>query len=237
MLAALAAGALAGATAAPASGTPPADDGTIDAALLDEIRALGETAGSSLAGRPARVEVEPGRLDPRLRLAPCDRIEASLPPGAAAWGRTRFVLRCAEGAARWTVYLPVTVKVWAPAWVAAAPLASGTVLLPEHLREAEIDWAAERSPPMADAQHLVGRTLARAVQPGQAVRAVDLAQRQWFGAGDKVQVLARGAGFSVSGEAQALGVGIEGRPVRVRTDSGQVLTGMPIGTNRVEVPM
>lgn len=222
------------AVAAPAAA---ADEGSIDPAVLGEIRALGDAAGATLAGRPVRVEVEPGRLDPRLRLAPCHKVEASLPRGATAWGRTRVVLSCVDGPTPWKVYLPVTVKVFADAWVAASPLPAGTVLQSEHLQPAEVDWAAERSPPVVDEQHLLGRTLVHALPPGEPVRAADLAQRRWFGAGDRVQVLARGAGFSVSGEARALGAGVDGRPVRVRTETGQVLTGMPVGVNRVEVPM
>jgi flagella basal body P-ring formation protein FlgA len=214
-----------------------AGDTAFDAATLDGLRAIGEAAGAALAGVQARVEVEPGRLDPRLKLAPCNRVEARLPPGAAAWGRTRVALRCADGPTAWQVYLPVTVHVWATAWVAAMPLPAGTVLQPEHVQPAEVDWAAERSAPVTGLELLVGRALQRPLQPAQPVRGTDLAQRQWFAAGDKVQVVARGAGYAVSGEAQALGPGIEGRPVRVRTESGQVLTGQPVGTRRVELAL
>ena len=59
--------------------------------------------------------------------------------------------------------------------------------------------------------------------------------RAQFVAGDTVQVLARGNGFVVGGEGQAMGPGIEGREVRVRTESGRVLTGVPVGDRRVEV--
>jgi len=37
-------------------------------------------------------------------------------------GRTRIGLRCTQGATAWNVYLPLTVKVFAPALAAAAPL-------------------------------------------------------------------------------------------------------------------
>ena len=52
------------------------------------------SASRRWANRPApawhqarvRVEIEPGRLDPRLRLAPCERIEPYLPPRRARLG-------------------------------------------------------------------------------------------------------------------------------------------------------
>jgi flagella basal body P-ring formation protein FlgA len=209
----------------------------LDADTLQRIQALGEQAGAGLAPGAMRVEIEPGRLDPRLRLAPCQHIEPYLPPGARAWGRTRVGLRCVQGEAHWNVYLPVTVKVFAPAWVAASALPAGSELQPEMLRQAEVDWAALPAPPVLDAARLVGRQLARPLPAGAAVRQSDLKQRQWFAAGDTVQLVARGSGFSVTGEGQAMSPGMEGQPVRVRTENGRMLTGQPVGPNRVEVQL
>ncbi|MBX3642830.1 MAG: flagellar basal body P-ring formation protein FlgA [Rubrivivax sp.] len=209
----------------------------LDAETLQRIQALGEQAGAGLAGNGWRIEIEPGQLDPRLRLAPCERIEPYLPTGARAWGRSRVGLRCVEGPSAWNVTLPVTVKVFAPAWVTTQPLAAGSVLDSSQLQQLEVDWAAAATPPVADLDKLVGRQLSRPLPPGAPVRVADVRQRQWFGAGDTVQVVARGQGFSVSGEGQALGPGIEGQVVRVRTDNGRVLTGQPVGMNRVEVQL
>jgi flagella basal body P-ring formation protein FlgA len=116
------------AASACAAGAAEVTDGALDAPALRQIEALGEQASAGLAAGKARVEVEPGRLDGRLRLAPCARVEALLPAGARAWGRTRVALRCVEGPTPWNVYLPVTVRVFAPAWVANQPLPAGTVL-------------------------------------------------------------------------------------------------------------
>ena len=212
-------------------------DGSLDADTLQRIQALGAQAGAGLAPGAVRVEIEPGRLDPRLRLAPCERIEPYLPPGARAWGRSRVGLRCVQGPTPWNVYLPVTVKVFAPAWVAASALPAGSELQAGMLRQAEVDWAATAAPPVLDAARLVGRQLARPLPLGAAVRLTDLRQRQWFAAGDTVQLVARGQGFSVGGEGQALSPGIEGQPVRVRIDNGRMLTGQAVGQNRVEVQL
>jgi len=212
-------------------------DGGLDADTLQRIQALGEQAGAGLAPGAVRVEIEPGRLDPRLRLAPCERIEPYLPPGARAWGRSRVGLRCVQGPTPWNVFLPVTVKVFATAWVAAGALPAGSELQADMLRQAEVDWAAAPTPPVTDAAKLVGRQLARPLPAGAAVRRGDLKQRQWFAAGDTVQLVARGHGFSVSGEGQAIGPGLEGQPVRVRTDNGRILSGQAVGRNRVEVQL
>jgi flagellar basal body P-ring formation protein FlgA len=195
-----------------------------------------ESARAAFAGRPdVRVEVETGTLDPRLKLAPCARVHVYLPPGQRAWGRTRIGVQCTQGAVAWNVYLPLVVRLHAPAVVAAQALAAGTVLQTEHLRLAETDWAAAESPVIAVPDLAIGRTLMHGLTAGAAVRASDLKKRVWFAAGDVVRVLAKGPGFAVGGEGVALSPGLEGQPVRVRTEGGRTVTGVPTGERRVEV--
>jgi flagella basal body P-ring formation protein FlgA len=224
--------------AAQAQDQPTADRG-LDTAMTERVRGLvgSNVTLPALKGVTARMEVEIGKLDPRLRLAPCRRIEPQLPTHGALWGRTRIGLRCVEGERAWQVWLPVTVKVFAPALVSVRALPAGTVLSAEHLQTAEVDWAEHAATPFTQAAGLLGRTLGHAMQPGQAVRAADLRVRQWFAAGDTVRLRAHGDGFSVSGEGLALGAGIEGQSVRVRTESGRVLTGLPVAAHQVEVTL
>jgi flagella basal body P-ring formation protein FlgA len=214
---------------AAAAGLPPE--------AVQQAETLARAAAGALAPAGARIEITPGVLDSRLNLAPCTRTQASWPAGSAAWGRTRVAVRCLEGATAWNVYLPLTVKVFAPAPVAAAPLAAGSVVEGAHLRIAETDWAAEPSPLQREPALVVGRTLSRNVGAGQPIRAADLRTRQWFAAGDTVRIVARGAGFSASGEGQALTPGLEGQPARVRTDSGRIVSGVASGERRIEVAL
>lgn len=211
----------------------------VPAATLAQAQALVAEAARALAPVGARIVVEPGALDSRLRLAPCRQVLPYLPAGVRPWGASRVGLRCeaAAGERRWNVSLPVRVRVFAPAPVAAAALPVGVVLDASHLTQAEADWAAAPSDVLADADILVGRQLARGVAAGEPLRAADLRPRQWFAAGDSVKIVAVGAGFSVSGEGQALSAGIEGQPVRVRTDNGRIVSGMPQGARRVEVAL
>lgn len=206
-------------------------------AALVQAQALVAQAAAALAPAGARIVVVPGVLDGRLRLAPCERVQPYLPAGTRPWGTSRVGLRCVQGARPWNVSLPVTVRVLAPAAVATVPLPAGAVIDATQWALAEVDWAAEASAAQPQADSLQGRTLARAVAAGQALRAADLRPRQWFAAGDMVRVVAVGRGFSVSGEGQALSAGIEGQAVRVRTETGRVVSGMPLGERRVEVAL
>ena len=195
--------------------------------------------GTAMLPRPSagitRVEVEPGRLDPRLRLAPCARIEPHLPPGTRLWGTTRVGLRCVQGKVPWNVYLPVKVKVWGPALVATRPLPAGTALTAGDLRIQEVDIAEEASPVLTAAVAVQGRQLGTALNPGQALRQSNLQKRVWFAAGDPVRVTAHGEGFAVTQQGLALTPGMEGQATRVRTDNGKVIVAMPDGAGSASV--
>lgn len=209
----------------------------LPASAVAAAAALARQAARATAPAGARIEATPGTLDPRLHLAACARIEPYLPPAVPAWGRTRIGLRCSSGPVAWNIFYPLTVHVFAPGLVAAAPLPAGTVIEAGQLRPAEIDWADEASPPQVQAAALVGRTLARPLAAGEALRLANLRPRQWFAAGDTVRVVAQGRGFSVVGEGQALSNGIEGQVARVRTDNGRIVAGQPIGERRIEVAL
>lgn len=200
--------------------------------LTQAVRA---SAGTKLAA--ARVEVSVGHIDPRLTLAPCRRAEPYLPSGMKVLGRTRVGLRCVEGTTLWNVTLPVTVALFAPGIVLGQALPAGSLISEEHLSVAEIDWAADGGRAFADTTAIVGRELARPLAAGQSVRSTDLKHRLWFAAGETVQLLARGVGFTISTDGQALNPGLEGQPVRVRTASGRVVSGRAIADRQVEVQL
>ena len=219
--------------------TPPDAGSGLDSALDLQVRQLALSGAQTLAQAGVavapRVEVSIGQLDPRLRLAPCQHVEPYLPDGTRLWGKSRIGLRCTQGSSKWNVYLPVNVKVFGSALVATNGLSIGSVLSATDLAQAEVDLAEDSSAVLINPEFVVGRTLARALKPGQSLRQSHLKARQWFAVGDTVAVRAQGEGFSVAGEAQALSNGIEGQPARLRTESGRLITGLPVGERRVEL--
>jgi flagellar basal body P-ring formation protein FlgA len=214
---------------------PPA--GALDIAIEQQVRQLALAGTQAAVPGVTRVDISVGALDTRLRLAPCQHVEPYLPPGTRLWGKTRIGLRCTQGATLWNVFLPITVKVFGPALVGVGPLAAGGLVSAADLIQAEVDLAEDASVAIHDSTLAVGRTLSRPLGAGQSLRQSHLKLRQWFAAGETVQVLARGSGFSVAGEAQALTAGIEGQPARVRTESGRILNGMAVGERRMELSL
>lgn len=218
--------------AAQADSPLPAD---LERSLQGQLQQLALNSSQQALPGVSRVEIEVGRLDSRLKLAPCERVEPYLPTGVRLWGKTRIGLRCTLGPSPWNVYLPITVKVYGPAWVAAATLAPGATIGAGDLIPAEIDFAEESSPIVSDPEQAIGRVLTRRLTAGQGLRSTDIRPRQWFSAGDAVKIIAQGPGFTISGSGEALSHGIEGRPIRVRTDKGRIVSGTATGDRVVEI--
>ena len=209
-----------GAALAQAAADPSTDLGPLTQRWLDDAMARNQAAGL-----PLRMEVSVGSLDSRLRLAPCARVEPYLPTGARLWGRTRLGLRCVEGPTAWNVFLPVTVKAYGPAWVLTGPVAAGTVLSAQDAMEAEVDWAEESAPVMANPDMWVGQVAARPLVAGQALRQSMVRPPQLFRAGAQVKVLAQGPGYAVASAGQAMSAGVAGQIVRIRMDNGRIISG------------
>jgi flagella basal body P-ring formation protein FlgA len=160
-----------------------------------------------------------------------------MPPGLPIWGSTRMGLRCTQGAKLWNVSIPITVSVYTQATVLKTALAAGTVLDGSQLAQAEVDIAAAPGAAVSDPMLAVGRTLGRSVAAGATLRQTDLKARQYFAAGETVRVVALGPGWQVVTEGQAIGAGIEGQMVRVRTEAGRLLTARPTGDRQVEIAL
>lgn len=206
-----------------------------DAWVADAVRFA--SAQLAVAGLQ-RTEVLPGLLNPRLRLNPCEQVTPYLPTGTRLWGKTRVGLRCVKGVTHWNVYLPVTVNVYGPALVATASLPAGHVVSAADFRQAEVNLAEDPlHAPLTEAGQLLGRTLARPLAPGQSVRQASLKARQWFTAGEKVNIRVAGNGFAVAGAGEAVTAGMEGQPARVRTDNGRVVIGMPVAERVLEITL
>ena len=195
----------------------------------------GEVGRTSQGPTPLRPEIEVGTLDSRLRLAPCLRVEPYLPAGTRLWGRSRIGLRCIEGPTPWNVFLPVTVRVWGPAWAIRQAVPAGTELTQDDVEAVEIDWTEGHTPVLAQAQDWLGHTAARHLLPGQVLRQGMVRAPQVFTAGSQVKVTVQGPGFRLSATGEALSHGHVGQTARVRMPNRRVLTGTVRDADTVEI--
>lgn len=187
--------------------------------------------------QPLRPEVEIGKLDPRLRLAACNRVEPHLPRGMQLWGRSRIGLRCAEGVTHWNVFLPVTVKVWGPAWVLKRTVTAGSILTQEDAELQETDWAEQRATVLAVPDLWVGQKAAYTLLAGQALRGNMVRPSQAFAVGSQVRVSGSGTGFEVVVTGQALTAGLLGQSARIRLPGGKVVTGLVRDAQTVDIAL
>lgn len=191
----------------------------------DPAQALRVYLEQATTGLPGRVEIAIGSLDERMRLAPCAKVEPYVPQGTRLWGRSSIGLRCLEGAT-WNVFLPVEVKVFGRALVASRPLFAGQPASSGDVREEEIELTREAGTVVTNANQIEGKTTVRMVAAGQVLKQDFFRAPPAIGAGDAVQVVYSGTGFSILTGGRALSNASDGQPVRVQTDSGKVVQGI-----------
>lgn len=199
-------------------------------------RFVEQEAARTLAasGAQARIEVAVGELDARAKLAPCARTEFFVPGGAQLWGRTRIGLRCVQGA-QWSALIPAHVRIHGPALVASRHLAALQPIGEDDVHVAEVEWTREPLGVVTGAAQLDNRVPTRPIAAGQPIPLAALRAPQAVAQGDAVKVVGTGRGFSVSTAAVALAAAQDGQPVRVRTETGRVLTGTARAGRIVEV--
>lgn len=187
------------------------------------------------AAQHARIDVAVGALDGRLQnLAPCMQTEFFVPSGMRLWGRASIGLRCTAGAS-WSVLLPVNVRIFGPALVAARPLRAGSAIGAGDLITAEIEWTRDGQGVVTDVGQLEDRMLLRPLGTRQPIPLTALRSAPAVGQGDIVKLVGAGRGFAVTTQAVALVGAAAGEPVRVRTEFGRVLTGTARKGRVVEV--
>lgn len=222
----LAAASLAGTAAAQVPGAGPIDENALRAYVSQQVAA---------GGLATRFDVQLGTVN-TMALGPCRRTEPFLAAGARLWGRSSLGLRCTDGA-NWSVLLPVTVRAWGPALVAANPLPAGSSLGADDVREQEVELTREPPGLLRDANRLQGLTLNRPVNPGQTLRLDMFRATLVVQAGDSVRLRINGTGFAVTATGQALNPAAEGQTLKVRTELGKVLTGVAREGRTVEVAL
>jgi len=194
-------------------------------------------AAQSSGGHALRMEVKVGSLDSRLKLAPCGNVEPYLPVGSRLWGRTRVGLRCVDGMSRWNVSLPVTVNAYGNAWVIKGTVSPGVALTEDDVVQSEVNWAEDTNPVLIDRTLWVGQVATRQLTTGQTLRQGMVKPAQVFQAGAPVRVVAQGAGFVISSDAQALTAGVVGQVARVRMENGRVSSGLVLDTKTVRIDL
>ncbi len=218
-------------------------------ALADEFQELGqiidavsEFAVEAGADRSARAggtyRVEVGALDSRLRLTACDtKLTAYAPPGARTLGNTTVGVRC-NGPQPWSLYVPVTIKMYGEAVVAARPLAMASVLSLQDVRLAQVELGASAAGVLIDPQQVVGKVLRRPLMGDAVVTLDSLEEPRLVRRDEQVMLVAEGSGIEVRMQGRALTDGVAGELIRVRNlGSKRVIEGTVVAPGLIRVRM
>ncbi|MDS4016191.1 MAG: flagellar basal body P-ring formation chaperone FlgA [Candidatus Accumulibacter sp.] len=185
-------------------------------------------------GLPGAVSYTFGPLDRHAQQAACSAFEPFLPPGNRLWGRSTIGVRCL-GPTAWSVYVPVQVKITGKHLSAARQLAAGQVIAESDLSLVDGDLGALPATVLTDPRQAIGKALRNGLAAGQALRSDALITPWAVQQGQMVKLLANGPGFTVTNEGKALSNATDGQLIQVRTNSGQIVSGIARHGGVVEV--
>lgn len=185
-----------------------------------------------------RYEIEVNPLDPRLRLAHCDKdLTATLQSPAQPMGRVTVRVRC-EGRSPWTLYVPAQVKLFRDVVTVAHPLKRGTVIDYPDVTLRERDVSSINQGYITAVELVVGQKLLRPVVTDQVLTLTYLEQAAAVRKGDQVIITARSGTLSVKMPGEALSDGGLSEQIRVKNlNSNRVIKARVTSPGQVEAAM
>ncbi len=201
---------------------------------------LRETARSfvlkQIQSTPTAPYIEVGALDARLRLPVCaDTPEAFLPPGSRILGSSSVGIRC-HGPKPWSLYVPVTVKIFALVLVASHAMNRNSQITAQDFQTAELNIASLSDGYLSMPEQILGMTLKRPIGAGAAYTLAMLEAPNRVRRGQQVTLLAEIAGAEIRMTGKALMDGSAGALIQVRNLASQrVVEGTVIADGIVKV--
>jgi flagella basal body P-ring formation protein FlgA len=183
-----------------------------------------------------RVTPRAGKLDPRLRLARCERpLEGFLRTGSETGSRTVVGVRC-SGSSPWKVYVPVDLVEMRPVLVARQALPRGHLLTANDLVPEERDVSRLSGGFMASSDAVVGRQLKRQVVSGAVLSPSMLETQIVVRRGQSVTLVVRNDALNIRMAGKALMDGAVDQRIRVEnTVSHRIVEGLVRSPEYVEV--
>ncbi|MCE9549711.1 MAG: flagellar basal body P-ring formation protein FlgA [Betaproteobacteria bacterium] len=173
---------------------------------------------------PGQVTINVHEIDRRISLPACPSLEAFLPPGGQLLGNSSVGVRCTSTKQKWTLFVPVQIKVTVNLLVASSPLQQGHVLRAEDIGNQKSELA--QTGILTDPLQAIGKVLKYSVGAGQVLKQDMLRAPYAVKQGQIVQIQVERQGFKIRADGQALNNAAEGQAVQVKTSSNQVVSGI-----------
>jgi len=183
-------------------------------------------------------EIKVSRLDPRLKLAACEKpLEGFLPPGAQLIGNTTIGVRCG-GKNPWTIYVPASVKAMREVVISSRPILRHSTISKQDIRLEERNITSGSNAYIFSPKHVVGKVAKRALPTSTALSPNMLDKPLLIHRGQEVIILASGPGLEVRMAGTALMDGTEGQIIRAKNNvSKRTIEGRVVRTGVIKVNM
>ncbi|AYN26696.1 flagellar basal body P-ring formation protein FlgA [Buttiauxella sp. 3AFRM03] len=159
---------------------------------------------------------------PDAQLPPCPLPDFSMPGNSRLWGNVSVMARCGNDKR----YIQAQVQATGNYVVAAQPLPRGSVIDAGQLqlKRGRLDQLPPRA--MLDINQASSAVTLRDIAADQPILLSMVRQTWRVKAGQQVQVVAAGEGFSVNSQGKALNNAAVAQNARVRMSSGQIVSGV-----------
>jgi flagella basal body P-ring formation protein FlgA len=175
-------------------------------------------------GGPSNASVKVFPPETELNLASCNKLDITVPGGPSSInGNIRVGVKCLQ-ANGWTIFLSANVQQKKTYFVTNRQIPYGEILKAEDLVAAQDFPDNIPMDAVFDLRQAVGRGVVEIVEKNTAILSRHFSNQSVISNGQAVKVLIQGAGFKVTSDGKALGNAGVGQFVKIKLNSGQVVT-------------
>lgn len=179
------------------------------------------------------VSVDDVKLD---RHPECDDLQVFLSGSQRLRPRMSVGIRCL-GPTPWRSRVQATLAIHGFFFVANRILEPGETISLDDLIPREGDILSLPRGIATDPSHIIDHVVTQRIPAGTPIKTRSLRSPMSVQRGQMVRTQARGMGFVATGEGQSLQDGEPGEQIRVRTSSGQIISGVVLDAHTVQVIM
>ncbi|AMB87116.1 flagellar biosynthesis protein FlgA [Pseudomonas agarici] len=185
-----------------------------------------------------RYDIQVNQLDPRLRMAACDKeLTASLESPATPIGRVTVKIRC-EGSSPWTVFVPAQVKLFRDVLVTTRPLKRTGIIEPGDVVLRERDISLINQGFLTSPDQAIGQKIVRPMVMDQVITLAHLEQAEVVRKGDQVVISATSGSLVVKMPGEALSNGGLNEQIRIKNlNSQRIIKARITAPGQVEVAL
>lgn len=202
------------------------------AADHQSLKSIQDTARNFVADQYSnnndqQIEITPGKLDPRLRLARCEQpLEAGYSSSYRRGSHSTVNIKC-HGTKPWTLYVPVQVKILQDVVVLSHSLPRNTLLSQSDLHIEQRDINKLSSGYFTGLKEVIGKSLRRSVGGGLALSPIYVESPRLIKRGQQVTLLSQSSGITVRMTGKAMSNGAAGERIKVKNlSSNRVIEGL-----------